>query len=128
MLEDPQLNLTPLIDVVLVVLIIFIIIAPMLELDEVQLAGANPQAADVATVQESPISIHVHEDNTVWFNKRPVTTDQLVLLLRAAHQRYPNTRPQLFHDRRAQFGTYQSVKNAVEIAGFNEIDVVLRPS
>ncbi len=37
--EEASINLTPLIDVVFVVLIIFILIAPMLELDRIQLAS-----------------------------------------------------------------------------------------
>ena len=39
--EESLLNLTPLIDVVFVVLIIFILIAPMLDVDKVQLASTH---------------------------------------------------------------------------------------
>jgi biopolymer transport protein ExbD len=39
--DEPLINLTPLIDVVFVVLIIFILIAPMLEIDRVKLATSS---------------------------------------------------------------------------------------
>lgn len=129
-IEEPTVNLTPLIDVVFVILIMFIVIAPLLELDKVELADAAASSQDGATaVQESsPISIHVRKDNTILFNKQIVTADQLALLLKEAKVRYPQAKPQLYHDRSAHFGTYQSVKNAAEIAGFAQLDVVLKPS
>jgi len=127
--EELHINLTPLIDVVFVVLIIFIILAPMLELDRVQLAySASKENKEMSVVQESSsISIHVHEDNSIWFNKKLVTEGQLLYLLKESKKQNPNQIPQLFHDRKAHFGTYQSVKNAVEQAGFEQLDVILQP-
>ena len=129
--EEPTVNLTPLIDVVFVILIMFIVIAPLLELDRVELADA-PIATlhdGGASVQEtSPIAIHVHQDNTIWFNHQPVLVKDLVALLKQAKVQYPQVRPQIFHDRKAQFGTYQSVKNAAEEAGFSHIDIILKPA
>ena len=127
--EETHINLTPLIDVVFVVLIMFIIIAPMLELDRVQLASAaHRDTKEVAVVQEnSPVAIHVHEDNTIWFQNRMVSEKDLIQFLKEAKRVYPQKVPQLFHDKKAQFGTYQTVKNAVEIAGFEQLDVILQP-
>lgn len=127
--EEAPINLTPLIDVVFVVLIMFIIIAPMLELDRVQLAQSAKQSEkQPAVVQEnSPITIHVHEDNTIWLNNKPVSKDQLLKLLSQAKRAHPQKIPQLFHDKKAHFGTYQTVKNTVELAGFEQLDVILKP-
>ena len=127
--EETHINLTPLIDVVFVVLIMFIIIAPMLELDRVQLAGAaNRDSKEMAVVHEnSPVAIHVHEDNSIWIHNRIVSEKELIQLLKDAKRAYPQRIPQLFHDKKAQFGTYQTVKNAVEIAGFEQLDVILQP-
>lgn len=128
-IEEPTVNLTPLIDVVFVILIMFILVAPMLELDRVELANAASQADSSISVQEtSPITIHVHSNNTISFNEQRVTIEQLPNLLRQAKQRYPKARPQLFHDKKGHFGMYQSVKNAAESAGFQQMDVVLKPS
>lgn len=127
--EEAHINLTPLIDVVFVLLIMFILIAPMLELDRVQLAsGAQKENKEMAVVQEnSPIAIHVHEDNTIWIQNRAVTERELIKILKEAKRAYPQKIPQLFHDKKAQFGTYQTVKNAVEAAGFEQLDVILQP-
>jgi biopolymer transport protein ExbD len=127
--EEPAVNLTPLIDVVFVILIMFILIAPLLEMEQVELADApSANVEGVAQVQQSsPISIHVHQNNTISFNNQKVTINQLPSLLAQAKKRHPNARPQLFHDRRAHFGTYQSIKNSVEEAGFKQMDIVLKP-
>lgn len=129
-IEEPVVNLTPLIDVVFVILIMFIVIAPLLELENVELADAasNHQEGTTAVQESSPISIHVRKDNTIWFNKRQVTIEQLTGLLAEAKLRYPKARPQLYHDRNGHFGTYQSIKNAAEMAGFTQLDIILKPA
>jgi biopolymer transport protein ExbD len=124
--DDASINLTPLIDVVFVVLIIFILIAPMLELDRIQLAAsAHKESKDVR--ENSPIAIYVHADNTIWFRNKSVNAKELSLLLKDAYQKSPNHVPQLFSDRKAYFESYQSVKNAIELAGFEQLDVILQP-
>lgn len=129
-LEEPTVNLTPLIDVVFVILIMFIVIAPLLELDRVELAeGPMAMLNAASSVQESsPITIHVHQDNTIWFNNQRVTPKELVTQLKQARLQYPQVRPQIFHDKKAHFGTYQAVKNAAEEAGFSHIDIILKPA
>ncbi|MBM3198026.1 MAG: biopolymer transporter ExbD [Chlamydiae bacterium] len=127
--DEPLVNLTPLIDVVFVVLIIFILIAPMLDVDKVQLASApQPNEHTNSTLEESPITLHVREDNSIWFHKKKLSVEQLYPLLIQEKQRHPRVIPQLFHDKRASFGTYQSIKNAMESAGFTELDVILEPN
>jgi biopolymer transport protein ExbD len=127
--DEAPINLTPLIDVVFVVLIMFIIIAPMLELDRIQLASsAQKETKEMAVVQEnSPVTIRVKEDNSLWFNGKIVSREELLILLKQAKKVHPQRVPQLFHDKKAQFGTYQSVKNAVELAGFEQLDIILQP-
>ncbi len=128
--QEPTINITPLVDVVFVILIAFIVIAPLLEMDRVELAsgGQIPSHIPVRFEDASPIQIHVQKDNIVLFNHEPVTLIELTNLLRRAKANYPDTRAQLFHHREAHFGTYQAVKNALEAAEFKEVDVVLSPS
>ena len=127
--DEPIVNMTPLIDVVFVVLITFIVIAPLLEMEVVELADGTPHASMALEQmqQNHPISITVKHDNSVWMNQRLVNVEVLEALLQEGKEQYPGTTPLLFHDKRAFFGTYQEVKGAVERAGFPEMDVVLRP-
>jgi biopolymer transport protein ExbD len=128
-IEEPAVNLTPLIDVVFVILIMFIVIAPLLELDQVELAeGANMPQTTRSVQESSPVAIHVREDNTIWFNSQSVTPLQLAILLKNAKAQHPKVIPQVFHDKRAQFGTYQAVKNAAEEAGYSQMEIILKPA
>jgi len=128
--EEPTVNLTPLIDVVFVILIMFIVVAPLLELERVELANAanHLNHSSISVQESSPISIHVLKDNSIRYQNRLVTLDELAGLLSQAKKQYPNAKPQLFHDKQAHFGIYQAVKNATEAAGFEQMDVVLKPS
>lgn len=128
--EESLVNLTPLIDVVFVVLIMFILVAPMLELDRIELAQhVSNQTKEMAPVQEnSAITIHVHRDNSIWLNGKSIDPKELIPIFKRARLTHPGKIPQLFHDRLAHFETYQTIKNAAEIAGFEEMDVILKPS
>lgn len=127
--DEGLVNLTPLIDVVFVVLILFILVAPLLELDRVALASAategNKQALPIQ--ENAPIKIHVFSDNTVWINNTLIKTEDLYPFLKRCKAQTPHTIPQIYHDKEAFFGTYQTVKNALEAAGFEEMDVILKP-
>lgn len=123
--EEPFINLTPLIDVVFVVLISFMIIAPVLDIDSVDLALSG--GVEKKEIQPAPISIAVHADNTIWVQGKAVTLKELEALLRQEKKRQPRGVPQLVHDKQAHFGTYQSIKNTLETIGFEQMDVVLKP-
>lgn len=124
-LEEAPINLTPLIDVVFVILIMFIVVAPLLEMDRIELADGPPLKQPAQN--ERTLVIHLRADDTVLFNQHPVSLEQLRTLLVQAHSRNPQQHPQLFPDRHVHFGTYQTVKNAVESAGFSKLDVMLKP-
>jgi biopolymer transport protein ExbD len=128
-LTDAEINLTPLIDVCFTILIMFIVVAPLLEMERVELANGPPvdEHNAVAVQEKSSVTIHVYGDDTIAINKQLVTMCQLKEFLSFAKQKNPTAKPQLFHDRNAKFGTYQCVKNALEAAGFTEMDVILKP-
>ena len=124
-IEEPLVNLTPLIDVVFVVLISFMLIAPVLDIDLVELAtGGSLQKKEAAF---SPIAISLHADNSIWFQGKKVSFAELEKIVKEEKKRHPDQTPQLIPDTKAQFGIYQSIKNLLEGAGFGQMDVVLKP-
>ena len=80
-----------------------------------------------APIESSALTIHVHADDSIWLCGKKVTEKELLSLLMEMHRVSPKKTPQLFHDRKAHFGTYQAVKNSVEQAGYEELDIVLKP-
>lgn len=125
-IEEPQINLTALIDVVFVILIMFIVVAPLLDVDRIELAKGNHPQNSVQD-ENHPIAIRVYKDNSIQYNGRTVLLPELGPLLKSARRDYVGARPQLFHDSRASFGTYQWIKTKAEEAGFEELDIVLAP-
>ncbi len=126
--EEPLVNLTPLIDVVFVVLISFMLISPILEIDSIDLAnGGTQKKQEALTPESSPLTVSVHKDNTLWMQGKCVSIEQLEKTLREQKKLFPNKTPQVIHDKTASFGTYQTVKNACERCGFEQIDIVLKP-
>jgi biopolymer transport protein ExbD len=127
--EEVAINLTPLIDVVFVILILFMVMAPLLEKESVSLAPTPEVSLEAlsAVEKQGRFLLHVHADDSITFNHHPITLEQLKPLLIEAHKRFPNETPQLFHDQKGTFGTYQKIKNLACSAGFQQIDIVLQP-
>ena len=127
--EDETIDLTPLIDVVFVVLILFILVAPLIEFDRIILPSRQGDQKNQVFVQEvAPIQIRVFANNTITLNGKNLSEEELVSALIGKKRKYPHAIPQLFHDKRACFGTYQNIKQAIEAAGFLEMDILIKSS
>lgn len=127
--EEPAINITPLVDVVFVLLISFILVAPLLETDSVELAGSGgaPTHTPMRSQDESPLAIHVLKDNSILIQGRKVTLNQLPQAILEIQRRFPKAKPQLFQDKRAFFGVYQEIKNCLEHLGYSEMEIILNP-
>jgi len=126
--DEPLVNLTPLIDVVFVVLISFMLIAPILDIDSISLAPSGiASRKDSPSVQNSPLAISIRADNSVWFQGQRMNLAELEKHLMLEKKRRPQDTPQVIPDARSHFETYAQVKNILEACGFEQMDIVLRP-
>jgi biopolymer transport protein TolR len=72
-----DINVTPLVDVVLVLLIIFMVVTPMLQRGkDVKLPVATKQKQDQGEAPD-PMIVSITPDKRIWLEKDPVTDDQL---------------------------------------------------
>lgn len=126
--EDGDLiNLTPLLDVLFLILVFFILIAPLLDFDRLELAPSSENKQELTPLNESTsIKIYVQKDNSIWLGTHPLTFSDLTIALDQFYKKHPKDIPQLYQDRDASFGTYQKIKNLVESIGFEQLDVVLK--
>lgn len=128
-LEEPLVNLTPLIDVVFVVLIAFMLIAPILNIDSIQLsAGEASNKKELPSIANHPFSIAIRSDNSIWFQGEKTTLKKLQIELTEEKKRRPKEIPQLIPDAHAHFETYNQVKNIIEACGFQQMDIILKAS
>lgn len=125
-LEENLINLTPLIDVVFVILIVFILIAPMLDTDQIELPGSGATTTTISGHEKIPVKIMVNDKDEISLNGRRMNLEELKVALRELYAQHPSEKPHLFQDRKAHFGAYQEVKNSVEGAGFSQMEVVLK--
>lgn len=126
--DEPLVNLTPLIDVVFVVLISFMLIAPILDIDSIVLAPSGASSKkESPSVQNSPLAISIRADNSIWFQGQKTGLADLEKRLLLEKKRRPMEAPQVIPDARSHFETYAQVKNLLEACGFEQMDIVLRP-
>ena len=73
-----DINVTPLVDVVLVLLIIFMVVTPMLQRGkDVKLPTAAKQKHDENAAETDPMIVSVTSDKRIWLEKEPMTDDAL---------------------------------------------------
>lgn len=122
--EDSFINLTPLIDVIFIVLIAFIILAPLLNVENIELAPSSIKNSK--RVSEGKIKIYVKQDNSIWIERKKIELSVLSKVLREKKKFFDVETIQLYHDKKAYFETYQLVKKSVEEAGFKRLDIIVK--
>lgn len=123
---NSQINVTPMVDVMLVLLVIFMVTAPMLTVGvPVELPKANaPSIAE----DHTPVEITVQKDGTVYVQENVVTRDNLVPLLMAVTDSNPETRIFVRGDAGITYGAIMDVMGQITSAGFRKVALVALPA
>ena len=120
-----QINVTPFVDVMLVLLVIFMITAPLLTVGvEVDLPKADspPLQGD-----DEPLSVTVARDGTTYLQETEVTVDELIPKLKAITERRPDVRIFIRGDQEIAYGRVMEVMGALNRAGFDNLALVTEP-
>jgi biopolymer transport protein TolR len=120
-----EINVTPLVDVMLVLVVIFIITAPLLA-SSVRL---DLPRTDAAQAGQPPafVTLAVDKAGQAFLNDKPVTAEQLAQGLAQAAAQNPNTEVQLRADTAVPYGRVVEVMGAAQKAGLNRIGFVAEP-
>jgi biopolymer transport protein TolR len=112
------MNVTPLVDVVLVLLIIFMVIIPQMQAGaQVSVPGvANPDAT--SDVSHPPITLSVTAEGRLFLEKAPVERARLAALLREGHARSPASKLVLKGDKAAPYGLLRALFRECQDIGF----------
>lgn len=119
-----EINITPLVDVVLVLLVIFMISAPVLQSGiEVNV----PKTKTVKEITEQRLVVTIDRDQNVFLGDKPVNIHDLGEKL---HQGNSDPSKQIIYlrsDERVPFGAFAQVMDAVKQAGITNVSIVTQP-
>jgi biopolymer transport protein ExbD/biopolymer transport protein TolR len=119
-----DINITPLVDVVLVLLIIFMITAPVLQSGiEVNV----PHTRSVKEVTEERLVISIDKDQRVFLGNDPVNINEIPDKL---HQKIRDPQNQSIYvraDENVPFGAFATVMDAVKSSGITNVSIVTQP-
>lgn len=109
-----EINVTPLVDVMLVLLIIFMITAPLMTHKiQVELPEANLDRKEEAAPEVPPITIAIEPTGKLYWNDEPVTKELLESRLSVEAQKTPQPQINVRGDKTTK---YRIVKEVVQIA------------
>jgi len=118
-----SINVTPLIDTLFFLLIIFMVTAPLLEYT----VEVSPPQMNADKMEPDPDSkiVNVKEDGTILFERRTVSADQLVSELSALAARDSKEPIYLRADGKLLYGKVMEVMKMIRNAGFSNVLLVM---
>ncbi|AEG05469.1 protein TolR [Sinorhizobium meliloti WSM1022] len=117
-----EINVTPLVDVMLVLLIIFMVAAPMMTVGvPIDLPETQAKAMNADT---QPITVSVNPAGEIFLQETPIAIDEVVPKLEAIATTGYNERIYVRGDTNADYGTVMKVMARISAAGFKNLGLV----
>ena len=117
-----EINITPFVDVMLVLLVVFMVTAPMM------ISGLNvnlPQtAASPLSGTDEPLTITVTDKEIIYIQDIAIETKDLIAKLSAITKEKKDSRILVRGDRSVSYGAIMSVLGTINEAGFNHISLI----
>jgi len=120
-----DINVTPMVDVMLVLLIIFMVITPMLQKGvSVDMAKVNNPMPMEDADKEDALLVSITRDNHLYFGSDTITLDNLTSKVKDRLANKPDKRVYVKADMRARFGGVVQVVDAVRAAGVDDLGLL----
>jgi biopolymer transport protein ExbD len=119
-----EINVTPLVDVCLVLLIIFMVVLPTM-VNGVPVA--LPESSSRASMEERALPITIKEDGTVYVDTLIIRADELPSTLRKLRETAASRPIAVRADKRVVYGEVAGVLGACRDAGWNDVALVTTP-
>ena len=123
-----EINVTPLVDVMLVLLIIFMITAPLMShKTKVELPEANYDTREPDKAAPVIITVAVTEDGRLFFNDEPVTRELLESRLSIEAQKTPQPSVNIRGDKTTRYRFVSEVVNIAQAQGMRKVGFITTP-
>ncbi len=119
-----EINITPLVDVVLVLLVIFMLTAPVLQSG---IEVSVPKTKTVKEITEQRQVVTINRDQEVFLGDKPVNLADLPARLARPGVDPAHQEIYVEADERVPFGAFASVMDAVKQAGITNVSIVTQP-
>src|SRR5260370_39943103 len=119
-----DINITPLVDVVLVLLIIFMVTAPVLQSG---IEVAVPKTRTVKEITEDRLGISIDQQQRVFLGNDPININEIRAKLRQKVRDPQHQSIFLRADEDVPFGAFATVMDAVKGSGITNVSIVTQP-
>ena len=120
-----DINVTPMVDVMLVLLIIFMVVTPMLQKGvSVDMAKVNNPEQMPDADKEDALLVSVTRDGQVYFGSDQISVDGLTSKVKDRLANKPDKRVYVKADMRAHFGSVVQVVDSVRAAGVDDLGLL----
>ncbi len=123
---NADINVTPLVDVCLVLLIIFMVVTPMLQ-KGVPVNLPVTEEPEKTPDTEKQLQISVKADNSVYVGPNVVRKEEVKRLLEDIQQRTPDREIAVKGDRQVKYGAVLDILKACRDVGFNDVGLISQP-
>ena len=123
---NSEINVTPLVDVCLVLLIIFMVVTPMLQ-KGVPINLPVTEDPEKTPDTDKQLQISVKANGAVYLGSNVVRKEQVQSELEAIHQRTPDREIAVKGDKQVKYGDVLDVLKACREVGFNNVGLIAQP-
>lgn len=118
-----EINVTPFVDVMLVLLIIFMVAAPLLTTG-VPIDLPDSKAKAISDEDNKPLEVSIAKDGKIFVGETEVTRERMLTILTSMTENNPERRIYIRADKGIDYGQVMSVLGEINGAGFGKVALI----
>lgn len=121
-----DINVVPFIDIMLVLLVVFMVTAPMMT-QGVQVSLPNVESTPI-TEESEPMQVTIKRDGAIFIQEKQVKIKELAATLKAIKEQKPKANILLRADKSVNYGRVMEVMASLQLAGLVDVGLVTEPA
>ncbi len=119
--EDSEINITPMMDIVFIMLIFFIVTTSFIK--ETGIDANRPEAETASRSELGNILIAISPNDQIWMNKNPIELQTVRILMEAAHAENPESSVVIVADELASTGIVIDIMDQIRLSGIAKVSI-----